>query len=208
MEQRQGIVVGITGQSGGGKTLVASLLSKYGFHIIDADVVSRKVVEKGRPALQHIVDRYGSQVLQIDGNLDRSKMAAIAFSSTANRNEYNGIIFPYILDEIETQIQMLKNHGANAIFIDAPTLFESGADRLCDKVVCVIAPRELRSRRLLLRDNITPEQVEARLSSQQEDSFYTSRSDFVIENIAKPHHLETQVLEMLATFGLSPNGNQ
>lgn len=202
MKQKSGLVVGITGQSGGGKTFVGSLLSEYGFHVINADIVSRKVVEKGSPALAKLVKHFGNEILQLNGELDRSKLGSIVFNDMEKKKLLEDTVFPYIIREITNQVNTLHDYGSPGVFLDAPTLFESGLNEFCDKVVVVIAPRELRSRRILERDSITPEQVEARLSAQHEDEFYTSRADYVLENKGKPHDLEVQLLKVLDNLGL------
>ena len=77
--------------------------------------------------------------------------------------------------------------------LDAPTLFESGGDKLCDVIVSVVTPREERLRRVLERDGITRETAEARMSNQHEDEYYTRRSHFVITNSSDLAHLEKEV---------------
>ena len=203
MNQTKDLLVGITGQSGGGKTLVATYLTKYGYHVIDADIVARKVVEPGSPCLDEIARIFGNELILSNGSLNRGELADIVFNDEAKLKKLNDTIYPSITAEILLQIKTLREHGAGSIFLDAPTLFESGFDRYCDKIVSVVAPRELRSRRIMTRDNLTPEQTEARLSAQQDDDFYISRSDYVIENKDKPHEVERYVISMLRTFGLS-----
>lgn len=203
MNHNTGLVVGITGQSGSGKTLVGSLLAQYGFHVIDADIVSRKVVEPGSALLTELAKTFGNNIILPNGQLNRGRLAEIVFNDESKKQQMEDIMFPSIVNEIKNQIRTLQSHGSPAIFLDAPTLFESGADNLCHKIITVIAPRELRFQRLLARDSITPEQVEARIKSQKDDDYYISRSDYVIENIAKPHQLESRVLDILQDLGLT-----
>ena len=104
-----------------------------------------------------------------------------------------GITFPLILAECEARMDAAERAGCRACVLDAPTLFESGGDQLCDVIVSVVTPREERLRRVLERDGITREAAEARMSNQHEDEYYTRRSHFVITNSSDLAHLEKEV---------------
>ena len=104
-----------------------------------------------------------------------------------------GITFPLILAECEARMDAAEAAGCRACVLDAPTLFESGGDKLCDVIVSVVTPREERLRRVLERDGITREAAEARMSNQHEDEYYTRRSHFVITNSSDLAHLEKEV---------------
>ena len=104
-----------------------------------------------------------------------------------------GITFPLILAECEARMVAAEAAGCRACVLDAPTLFESGGDQLCDVIVSVVTPREERLRRVLARDGITHEAAEARMKNQHEDEYYTRRSHFVITNSSDLAHLEKEV---------------
>jgi dephospho-CoA kinase len=111
---------------------------------------------------------------------------------------FNELIFPYIQEEIQSEIAASAAKGYSVIFLDAPTLFESGSEVFCDKVVSVIAPKDIRRERLLARDtDRTMEEIDKRIDAQHDDEFYTSRSDFVINNDGDVTALRFQVVEML-----------
>lgn len=174
-------VIGLTGQSGAGKTTVSQIFSENGFAVINADKVARKVMEKGSSCLEKTCAVFGD-VKDSDGNLDRKLLASIVFTDMDKKKEYEGIIFPYITEEIEREISDAEKNGDEYILLDAPTLFESGTDSLCSVIVSVICDREVRLARIISRDGITRQQAENRLNSQHSDDFYILRSDYVIAN--------------------------
>ena len=128
-----------------------------------------------------------------DGTIDRPALAAAVFGEPMELKRLVGITFPLILAECEARMDAAEAAGCRACVLDAPTLFESGGDQLCDVIVSVVTPREERLRRVLERDGITREAAEARMSNQHEDEYYTRRSHFVITNSSDLAHLEKEV---------------
>ena len=200
--QRKTLIVGLTGQTGAGKSLVCTLLTDRSFDIIDCDMVARKVVEKGRKCLLDLAVEFGSEIIDANGTLNRRKLGSIAFSNKENRKKLNQITFPYIKEELFNMIEKLRECGKEVVFLDAPTLIESGVDKYCDKVVSVIAPAEDRFVRIVRRDGLSAEEAGKRMSAQGDDEFYTSRSGFVIKNDGDMAWLRVQVMEMLDTLGI------
>ncbi len=175
------IVVGLTGQSGAGKTTVCNTFEKNGFVIINADIVAREVMSRDSECLKKTSEVFGN-IISEDGTLDRQKLAGIVFNDSDKLKIYENIIFPYIISSIKDRINGYRENKEDYVLLDAPTLFESGADSLCDIIISVITDRNIRLERILRRDGITPDQAESRLNSQQEDDFYIENSDYVIRN--------------------------
>lgn len=196
------LVIGITGQTGAGKTLVSELLLEKGYKIINADKVSRLVVEKGRQCLMDIVIEFGLTVLNADGSLNRKALGNIIFSDSEKKEKLQSIIFPYILEEIEEQMKAFRDLGEKAVFLDAPTLIESGYNKFCDRVVSVVAPSEDRFIRIIRRDDITELEAQARMDAQHDDEYYIKNSDFVINNNGEVSEVRIRVLEMLDKLGI------
>ena len=136
-------------------------------------------------------------ILSEDGTLDRKKLAGIVFSDSDKLSIYENIIFPYIISSIKEKIDMYKKEMYNYILLDAPTLFESKADGLCDIIVSVIADRDIRLNRILKRDSITLHEAEIRLNSQKNDDFYMGKSDYVIKNNGSLSELENNTMDVV-----------
>ena len=172
-------VIGLTGMSGAGKSTACSVFRAAGFDIIDCDLICREIVEKGKPCLNEIAASFGETVLTEDGELNRPEMAKAIFGNSDKRLLLNGIMYPYVSYIVIKRILETKNSIA---VLDAPTLFESGIDDICDYVISVIANKETLASRIMSRDGISREAAENRLRSQQTPQFYRERSDYLIEN--------------------------
>lgn len=176
------LVVGLTGQTGAGKTSVSKSFSDKNFSVINADHISRLVVEKGKPCLDEINRYFGRKVIKTDGTLNRSQLGEIVFTDKNKLELLNSIIYPYITAEIRKLISELSCKGCRLILLDAPTLFESHADDFCDIIVSVIADKDIRLNRIIKRDNISKEAAQNRINSQLDENFFIENSDYIIEN--------------------------
>lgn len=172
-------IIGLTGMSGAGKSTACTVFAEYGFDIIDCDKICRVIVEKGKPCLKEIVKNFGEDILTENGELNRKKMGSLIFSDEKKRLMLNGIMYPYVSYIV---IKSILNSTEDFVMLDAPTLFESGIDDICDIVVSVVAEKQAVINRILNRDNISRADAENRLSSQHNKEFYISRSSYVIEN--------------------------
>ncbi len=172
-------IIGLTGQSGAGKTTVSKIFNENGFCVIDADAISRKVATD-KNFLGEVYELFPDCVSE--EGLNRQKLAGIVFNDEKALNKYTSLIYPYITNEVFKLIRYFKNNGAKLILLDAPTLFESGLDVICNCIVSVTAPLELKIQRILARDGIPYEMVRSRLSSQNSESFFAMRSDYLISN--------------------------
>lgn len=173
-------VAGLTGQSGAGKTTVSRAFSDCGFYVIDCDIVARRVTEAGTESARSL-ERQFPEFFD-DGVLNRRRTAELLFSDSELLCRYNAAIFPFINDAIEREIAAAEKSGEKLILLDAPTLFEAGADRLCDTVAGITAETELRVRRITARDGISEQQARARIASQHSEEFFRERCEYIIEN--------------------------
>ncbi len=187
-------IIGLTGQSGAGKSTVSKILSENGLPVIDADAVSRDVscdehfLSEAAAVYPDCVNAFG---------LDRRRLASVVFNDRNKLKEYTAIIYPYITKRVFDKMLSLKNEGSSIIVLDAPTLFESGLNDICSLVVSVIAPMELKLKRILERDSIPVEAVYSRLSSQNTEQFFKSHSDYVINNSSDIAELESKVRNII-----------
>ena len=176
------MVVGLTGQTGAGKSTVSKIFASNGFAVIDADQVARKIVEKGTKCLDEIADFFGQGVINEDGTLNRRALAGIVFSDRSKLEMLNTISYPYITGEILRQIRVHSMKGEKLILLDAPTLFESRADDFCEIIISVLADEDIREKRIISRDGLTSDQARKRMNSQLDEEFFRSHSDYIIHN--------------------------
>lgn len=192
-------LIGLTGMSGAGKSTACRLFRENGYEIVDCDKLSRVIVQKGKPCLKEIAGKFGAEALTTDGELNRSKVASIVFGDEKKRLLLNGIMYPYITYII---IDSAFSRSEKCSFLlDAPTLFESGINELCDVIVSVVAERDLSVERICRRDGISEADATKRLSSQHDKGFYIKHSDFYAENNGSIDDFERRILEIIRAVG-------
>lgn len=196
------LIVGLTGQTGAGKTTVSEMFLDNEFYIINADSVARIVMSKGMPCLDEVSNAFGNDILDENGELIRSKLADIVFTDKLQLEKLNNITYPYIVEQIKKMIDSALTFCSNKILIDAPTLFESGCNKLCDKIVSVVSVKELRVRRIIARDNLTKSQAENRIKSQLSEEFFRQNSDYIIENNTSKSDLKIKTLDVISKIVL------
>ena len=175
------MIIGITGSSGAGKSTVCEYLeNEYKVKVINADKIARKLSKKGTSYIIDIIKIFGKNIVDEEGELKRRKLAEIIYSNTEKREELNSCTFKYITKEIEKKLDKIDNDTVK--IIDAPLLFESKLNERCDKVIGVIAKREIQIDRIVARDDIDYEQAEKRLVAQQTNEFYIAHCDDIVEN--------------------------
>jgi len=172
-------IIGLTGPSGSGKSSLTPIAKELGFYVIDCDTVARRVAED-KKVLEALEKAFGD-VLK-NGSLDRKALAQKAFSSKEKTDLLNSIMLPEISIQIKAEIEKAKDMGYSNVLLDAPTLFESGEDKICSAVIAVLCSREQRAKRILERDNLTKEQLESRLKACQPDEYYKSKTGHIIYN--------------------------
>lgn len=176
------VIYGLTGQTGAGKSTVASMLSEKGYLIVDGDVAARAVVEKGSPVLDKLAEVFGKDIIGEDGSLIRSALAQKAFSTEENRQRLNAITHPAVT---QWSIDFIKKHLTaehKGVVIDAAAIFDSDIRRYCTKMIVVTAPQNVRLERILGRDGITREAAMLRINAQKDEQYYKERADILIKN--------------------------
>ena len=169
-------VVGLTGPTGAGKSSVTAVAENLGFKIVDCDKLSRVVVEKGSEGLLAVVDAFGEDVLNKDKSLNRAVLAQKAFSTPENTELLNKTLLPYIMTLVKAELD------CDLVLLDAPTLFESGADSLCNEVIAVISDEKTRLDRIMARDNIDEEAALLRIKAGKPDEFYIEKTNNIVYN--------------------------
>lgn len=172
------IIIGLTGPTGSGKSSVSKTAEALGFKVIDCDTVARKATEKGSDGLKALTAAFGEDILFNDGTLNRRLLANKAFSSKEKTQLLNDTIFPFIIKLIKAEIK------DGDYILDAPTLFESGLDSICDRTVGILADSEIRLKRIIERDKLTINDAKVRMNAGKSDEFYLKNADFIIYNNA------------------------
>lgn len=189
-------VVGLTGPTGSGKSEVARVWKEQHFPMIDADVLARRVVEPGQPALAELVAEFSEDILHEDGTLNRRQLAKRAFATPQDTARLNAITHPHIIKLSNNILMQFEQMREQVAIIDAPLLFESGMDEICDLTVAVVAPAAMRLERIRQRDELTESQARARMSAQQEEDYYTSRASITLRNDGDLAQLRRQAEEL------------
>lgn len=175
-------IIGVTGPSGSGKSLLGKVFAQKGIPTIDADKVYHSMLLPPSECLDAIRAVFGDGVFREDSSLDRAKLSAIVFNDTAKLELLNKTVLDMVLVEIRRIINNAAENGANTVIVDAPTLIESGFHEECDLVISVLSPIKDRVQRISVRDGINQEKSMERVSAQKLDSFYEEHSDIVIHN--------------------------
>lgn len=175
--------IGLTGGVASGKSTVAAMLEDLGAHILDADVLARELVAPGQPALDAIVQHWGSEYLQADGSLDRSRLRARVFGDSAARKWLEALLHPQIRQLFLERSQQLQKKQSAAILVwVVPLLVENHYQPLLDRILVVDCPRPLQVARLQQRPGWSAAQIEAVLAAQLDRVQRNAAADHVISN--------------------------
>lgn len=196
------IVIGLTGGIASGKSTVAAMLRDFHIPIIDADIIAREVVKPGKEAYKGIIDAFGQEVLQTNGEIDRQKLGSIVFHNEEKRLLLNRIVHPAIRMEMNRQKDMYIEQGEKAIVLDIPLLFESKLTSLVHKVLLVYVDEEVQLHRLMQRNYLTAEEARARIVSQMPLRKKITLADEVINNNGTIEHTKTQLVSILEKWSL------
>jgi dephospho-CoA kinase len=197
-------ILGLTGGIGSGKSAVAQYFVDQGIHLVDADHAARWVVEPGRPALAKIVEHFGGEVLQANGQLDRAALRARVFAEADERRWLEALLHPLIGQEIMKYLARAESPYAILV---SPLLIESGQHKLTQRVLVVDAPEQLQIQRTMQRDQTSAEQVQAILKAQASREERLRHADDVLVNDRDLPWLQAEV-ERLHHFYLTLRGGQ
>lgn len=173
------LIVGITGGIGSGKTTVAKIFEKMGIPIYIADEKSRERTATDPRIKSYIQETYGNELFDSDGSLKRKVLGEIVFPDKDKLKALNEVIHPIVAEDFK---DWLAQQNAPYILKEAAVLFESGTYNDCDYIIVVVAPRELRIKRVMERSGLTREEIESRMNHQWSDDDKIALSDFVIRN--------------------------
>ena len=176
-------IVGVTGGIGSGKSTVSKILADLGAEIIDADLIARDIVKKGKKAWKEIIEAFGESVLDTSMEIDRAKLGNIVFNDKNKLESLNSITHKYIREEIIQRIENIAAKESNElVIVDAPIPFGWGFTDLVDEVWVVTADLETRIQRVMSRSGLTYAQVVDRINSQKPEKEYLDIADKVLHN--------------------------
>ncbi|MCD8328556.1 MAG: dephospho-CoA kinase [Ruminococcus sp.] len=198
------LIVGLTGQSGAGKSTASSIFRRLGAYVIDCDEIARSVTSDNSQCNKEL-SQYFSECFDENLHLDRKKMADIIFSDEKKLKTQNAIIFKYITIEIDA---VLSACNQDYIILDAPTLFQSGLDKRCVAIIGVLSDTAKRFERIKARDSLSDKSILLRFSSQQDDDFFQKNCDIVIYNNSSLDELEVNVKKALEKIEEIVNGKK
>jgi dephospho-CoA kinase len=199
-----GIVIGLTGGIGSGKSTVAEMYRALGATVIDADAIVHELQAAGSPLLARIAEHFGASLIREDGSLDRESLAARVFSDIEARERLNRMIHPLVIEELAQRLAAAKRRDDAVIVLDIPLLFEgrksptSSATRLpFDATVLVYVPEAMQIERLMARTGCERAEAERRIRAQMPIDEKIGLADYMIDNSGTRDDTERQVRETL-----------
>ena len=189
--------VALTGGIGSGKSTVADAFSHLGVNVIDADIIARQVVEPGTPGLNAIAQRFGPQILNKDGTLNRRALREHIFAHAEDKNWLNALLHPQIQQETRRQMQLATS---SYILWVVPLLVENRLSAKADRVLVVDVPKETQIERTMLRDRVSRQHAEHILAAQATREQRLAVADDVIENMGSPDTIASDVARLHAKY--------
>ncbi len=185
------LIIGISGQTGAGKSTLAELMVKQGYgRNIEVDNLGHDLL-KDKATIQQLTDAFGTEILT-DNQIDRKKLGAKAFASTAATETLNSIMHPNMVKMVERIIEEEKKNGSPSIIVNAALLYKMKLDKLCNKIIYVKADPEIRVKRLVENRGMTEERARERLFSQDQEPENDPRV-IIVENNGTPEDLSQAI---------------
>jgi dephospho-CoA kinase len=186
------LLVGLTGGIGSGKTTVARMLESRGAVVYDADLLAREAVEPGTPGFERVVERFGPNVLEPGGGVDREALAAVVFADPAARRDLEAILHPEIRRLFAESADAYRDTDTVVVF-SAPLLVETGMHTAFEVLVVVSAPLEVQVARLMRDRAMSESAVRERIAAQLPLEAKAEAADILLDNDGTLEELEAQV---------------
>ncbi len=175
--------IGLTGGIGSGKSSVSDLFKEWGAYIFDTDTEAKRILDFNTTAQSELIAEFGTDVLNANNQIDKAKLARIAFSDEDHQQRLNIIIHPYVFDVIDSTFDKVLATGKHEIFVvDAALIYESGAYTHMDYVLVVTSHLKIKTERVMTRGGLTLDQFLQRVNLQWPDQDKVHMADFVIHN--------------------------
>ena len=200
------ITLGITGRSGCGKSTVTAVFAAQGVPLADADQISREILLPGSPLLPALAERFGEDILNADGTLDRRLLADRAFASPEGKAALDRLTHPEIVRRIRAAKQAAQAAGAPLFVLDGAVIVGTAAQAECDRLCVVTAPFETSVARIVARDGIAPEMAARRLNAQTPEAVLTAQADYILHNDAGLDALQDAAARLCETLRTEGRG--
>jgi dephospho-CoA kinase len=185
----QKLIVGLTGGFGAGKSSVAQRFKNLGADVIDADKIAHDAMKKGSPVFDLIAQLFEEALHPSGKKMDREQVAEIVFTDPGKRKELEKIIHPYVYERIKGKIEASTSR---VVFVEVPLLFETGFEKLCDKVLTVTCNNMIKLKRLK-KDGFPPQEVRARERAQMAEGLKAKKADFIIDNSKSIYQTQREI---------------
>jgi dephospho-CoA kinase len=190
-------VIGLTGNIASGKSSVAAILEELGAKVIDADEVARLVVEPGKPAWREIINRFGKNILEPDGAINRKKLGEFIFNDQEKRKSLNEITHPRIIGMIRELVEEYGKQNTPVVIIEAALIVEKGGlGGLIEGLIVVTSDEESQIKRLMERNEFSREEAESRLGAQMPEQEKVKHADYIIDNSGPIEGTREQVIDL------------
>lgn len=183
-------VIGLTGNIATGKSVVRRMLEHLGAYTIDADALSHRVIAKGAPGYQPILDTFGTWLMDKDGQIDRAKLGRLVFADPQALTRLEDIVHPYVGQAVD---MLIKRSTQKVVVIEAIKLLESDLRNRCDSIWVTDAPQEVQIERLIRKRNMSREDAVQRISAQSSQNQKLAVANVVVTNTGSYEDLWKQV---------------
>lgn len=202
-------VIGLTGGVGAGKSTILKILQEtYGCQVIEADAVGHDLMKPGGANYKAVVAAYGPEIVLRDGQIDRKKLALLAFSSPEETKKLNSITHPNIHAAIADQIACSRKKGCPLLVLEAAMIHQAGLLSLCDEVWYVYVPAEIRKKRIMETRGYEEKRAEAVIKLQPSEQEYRLMSTWEIRNDVSLEEVQAQIAALQLSLRQNCNGNQ
>ena len=189
--------VGLTGGLGSGKSTASKFFNSLGAFILDADNAAKKLIESSKEVKNELIKEFGTDIMDANSNVDKKKLARIAFQDEDHQQRLNYVVHPHIHNAIDKSFNEILDQNNHELFIvDAALIYESGYDAHLDYVIVVTAQLKHRMERALNRNTLTRDEILKRIEFQWPEEDKTSLADFVIHNDGTEAELNDQIVEL------------
>ena len=189
-------VIGLTGGIGTGKTEVMKILRELGADVISADDAGHRSYRAGSEGWRRVVGEFGENVVAPSGEVDRSRLGVIVFEDEEALKRLNAIVHPLIRSYVQGKLGELEGRGASVAVVEAALLLEAGWADLVDEIWVTVAPKDRVVERIVARDDLIEEEVNARIKAQMPQARRAAQADAVIDNDSTGDQLRRRVLAL------------